>query len=125
MDVRLQLGIVLTAFVVMPGSILAQAITYGNYTHRELKKMAHEAHTTEQYETLASYYRFRQQKFQQEARGEFAEWIRRWRMGTTFASKYPRPEDSSKYRYEYFSYEAQEMGDKADQYEKLAAGAKQ
>jgi hypothetical protein len=94
-----------------------------HYSKAEIKQMVHEAHTTQQYRTLADYFRGQQRKFDQEARSEKQEWERRSQNTTGLAQKYPRPVDSSKNRYEYFSYEAEDMSQQANRYETLAAKA--
>jgi hypothetical protein len=93
------------------------------YSKAQIKHMAHEAHTAQQYRTLADYFRGQQQKFDQEAHSEKQEWDRRSQNTTGRAQKYPRPVDSSKNRYEYFSYKAEDMSHQASLYENLAAKA--
>ena len=85
--------------------------------------MVQSAHTTEDYLTLASYYRWRQQQFDEQAQSEKIEWARRAANGYLAATKYPNPVDSSKYRYEYFEYESQKMGQQAAHFEGLSASA--
>jgi hypothetical protein len=87
----------------------------------ELRRMERQAHTPEQYLQLASAYRAQQQYFQQQADAEMHEWIRRMQFVNPVWEKYPRPEDSSRNRYEYFRYEAQRMSDHASHYETMAA----
>jgi len=87
----------------------------------ELRRMIRDAHTQEQYVVLAKYFRAQQQHFEQEAQAEKVEWIRRSANVSGPAAKYPRPVDSSKNRYEYFSAEANEMDLKASHYEALSA----
>jgi hypothetical protein len=100
----------------------ASGTQYGN---ADLKKMIHEAHTTQQYQALAAFFRSRQQAMEQQAKEEKAEWERRSQITTGIAQKYPRPVDSSRNRYEYFPYEAEQMSQQAAHYESLAASAPQ
>jgi hypothetical protein len=93
------------------------------YSKAQIKHMTHEAHTAQQYRALAEYFRGQQQKFDQEAQTEKQEWERRSRNTTGLAQKYPRPVDSSRNRYEYFSYEGEDMSRQASLYENLAAKA--
>src|SRR5579863_2570665 len=79
----------------------------------ELRRMMHDAHTSSQYRALAVYFRGQQQHFEQQAQAEKAEWIRRSANVSGPAAKYPRPVDSSRNRYEYFTSEAQEMDHQA------------
>jgi len=87
----------------------------------ELKRMIQSAHTTEDYLTLASYFRWRQQQLGQQAHDELVFWAQRSMNVSLEAAKYPRPVDSSKNRYEYFTYEAQKMSQRAAFYEGLSA----
>lgn len=109
--------------VLATGFAGAQTAIAGNYSRSELKQMVHSARTSEQYATLASYYRYRQEVFEQRAHAELTEWARRSQFVFGSANKYPRPVDSSRNRYEYFSYEAQQMSRSADRYQRLAESA--
>ena len=112
----------------LAATAIAQSTTQPvlHHSQSELKQMIHEARTPEQYQALAAYFRARQRDFKEEAKAERAEWVRRnenlW-WGT--AMKYPRPIDSSRNRYEYFTYEADQMGQKAARFEVLSASASQ
>jgi hypothetical protein len=88
----------------------------------ELRRMMRDAHTSAQYHVLAGYFRAQQKHFEQQAEVEREEWIRRSANVSGPAAKYPRPVDSSKNRYEYFTAEAQEMDRQAAHYESLSAG---
>jgi hypothetical protein len=96
-----------------------------NYSHAELQQMIRNAHSPQQYQALAAYFRSRQQVFEQQAQSEKLEWERRSQNVTGPAAKYPRPVDSSKSRYEYFTYEAQQMSSQAAHYESLSASTAQ
>jgi hypothetical protein len=85
--------------------------------------MVQEAHTEEQYKELASYFRSRQQAYEQQAQVEKLEWEHRSENVTSVAAKYPRPVDSSRNRYEYFTYEAGQMSQRAEHYESLTGKA--
>lgn len=113
------LGLVLLAGTA--NLVRAEAIATAHYSHSEIKKMIHDAHTAEQYQALASYFRSQQQAFDQQAQSEKKEWERRRQIVTGAAAKYPRPVDSSKNRYEYFAYEAEQMNQQALHFESLAA----
>jgi hypothetical protein len=95
------------------------------YSHAELKKMISEARTAEQYKTLASYFRAQENSYEQKAAEEKQEWQRRSQINAALYQKYPRPADSSKNRYEYFAYEAQQSNAEASHYENLAASTPQ
>jgi len=102
-------------------SVSAQPTDSHNYSKREIKQMIRSAHTAQQYEELAAYYRSRQSSFRQQAQSEFVELERRMAIETCLAAKYPRPVDSSRNRYEYFKYEAHQMEARAAHYEALSA----
>jgi len=93
------------------------------FSKAQIKQMAHEAHTGPQYRALADYYRAQQQNFDLKAQSEMREWERRSQNTTGLAQKYPRPVDSSRNRFEYFRYEAEEMSRQASLYENFAAKA--
>jgi hypothetical protein len=86
--------------------------------------MMREARTADQYRTLADYFRSQQQHIELQAQAEKEEWQRRSQNVSGPAAKYPRPVDSSRNRYEYFSCEAQEMQRQAAHYDDLAASTK-
>jgi hypothetical protein len=96
-----------------------------SYSHAELRKMISEAHTAEQYQTLATYFSSREISCEQKAAVEKQEWLRLRPVYATLNQKYPRPADASKNRYEYFAYKAQQMNERATHYEDLAASATQ
>jgi hypothetical protein len=114
------------AIALAAGSVAARAesSTPVKLSNAELKQMEQDAHTPQQYQELASYFRSRQQDFRQQAVSEVP--LMAWRSQFTFslAAKYPRPYDSSRNRYDYFMYETHQMSQKAAYYEGLAAGAK-
>jgi hypothetical protein len=123
MKIRVQIASALAAFALTAGYACAESSQ--NLSHFQLKKMVQSAHTADDFASLASYFRWRQEEFQQQARGELAEWDRRSQFVGSIAEKYPRPVDSSRNRYEYFSYEAQQMSRKAAYYESLSEKAPQ
>ena len=102
----------------------ADSVAAPQYTKSQILAMMRTAHTENQYRTLASYFRTQQQEYEQKASGEKQEWERRSVNTTSLAAKYPRPVDSSKNRYEYFTYKAQEMEKQAVHYESLSASTK-
>jgi hypothetical protein len=111
----------LLAVAVAAGAARAESSAPPNLSRADVKKMVREAHTTEQYMTLASYFRWRQQQFEQQAHEELAFWAQRSMNVSLAAAKYPAPVDSSRNRYDYFVYEARQMSLKAAHYESLSA----
>lgn len=92
----------------------------GKLTSTQLKHLVREAHTPQQYETLASYYEQKQLSYQRKAAEEKQEWVRRSQNEMMLAAKYPRPVDSARYRYEYYEASAKEMGALAGKYRQMA-----
>jgi len=126
MKTRFQIACTLLAFAVAAGAACAESAGSSvstNYSSSELKSMMRNAHSQHDYQALAAYFRDRQQTFEQKAQSEKTEWDRRSQNITGPAAKYPRPVDSSKNRYEYFSYEAQQMSQQAAHFEQLTATA--
>ncbi len=114
----------LTSLLVLSaGIVFAQPQTTRQYSHVELQKMIADAHTAPQYQVLATYFRSRQQALEQQAQAEKAEWDRRSQINAASYQKYPRPVDSSRDRYEYFTYQAQQMSQQAAHFESLLASA--
>ncbi len=115
---------ILCGAAVAPLTVIADPAPAPQYSKSEIRRLIASAHTADQYRTLAAYFRSQQQHFEREAQVEKAEWQRRSENVSGPAAKYPRPVDSSRNRYEYFAYEAQEMDRQAAHYESLSAGAK-
>ena len=120
MRIRLGVGVAIAMLTATFSAAHAQSAGTFHYTHAELHKMMQEAHTEQQYKVLASYFRSRQQAFVQQAQSEKQEWERRSQNVTGQAAKYPRPVDSSRSRYEYLTYEAEQMNQRAAHYESLS-----
>ena len=119
MRTRLGVGVIIAILVASLNVAHAQPTNAPHYSHSQLRKMIQEAHTDQQYKELASYFRSRQDGYEQQAQAEKLEWIRRSQNATSVAAKYPRPADSSKNRYEYLTYEAGQMSQRAAHYESL------
>ena len=64
-----------------------------HYTRAQLKQLTREAHTPEQYRTLAGYYEKQHKDYLQQAVEEKQEWVRRSQNIMGVAAKYPRPVD--------------------------------
>ena len=121
MRIKAQIVYALIACAFAASVARAESSTSPNLSRAEVKRMMREAHTTEQYMTLASYFRWRQQQFERQAHDELAFWAKRSMNVSLAAAKYPAPVDSSRNRYDYFVYEAQQMSLKAAHYEGLSA----
>jgi hypothetical protein len=114
------LTLALAVAVCVASPMYSQPSDHPSYSQSELKQMIHDAHTSQQYRDLAAYFRGRQQYFEQQAQSEKTEWDRRSQVTAASYQKYPRPADSSRNRYEYFTYEAQQMASQADHFESLS-----
>lgn len=91
-------------------------------TNAQIRQMARVAHTPEQYRTVAGNYAGLQEKYLRQAAEEKQEWVRRSQnVPAVAANKYPRPMDSSKYGFEYFTGKATEAGSLAAKYNRMAA----
>jgi hypothetical protein len=121
----MQKAIACAAGILIASAVAAGQSTSPSYSHAELKKMIGEAHSAEQYEILAIYFRSQAKCYKQKAAEEKQELWRRLQVDAALYQKYPRPVDSSRNRYEYFAYEAQLMNMQASRYEEQAASAQQ
>ena len=118
------LAVAFTLTLTFPALAIAQqpaAPQAPTYSPAEIKQLVKDAHTQTQYEALTSYYKAQQQTFNAHAQDEWSEYVRRSQLTSGPMQKYPRPVDSSKNRYEYFSYEAAQMADRAAYFEKLSS----
>jgi hypothetical protein len=91
----------------------------------QLKQLAREAHTPEQYKVLAHYYDVKQKSYLKQAAEEKQEWVRRSQITVSLYAKYPKPADSARNLYEYYAAKAAEVGALSAKYSALAdpAGA--
>jgi hypothetical protein len=90
------------------------------YSQKEVAQLTREAHTSEQYQALASYFRSQEKLFNEKAIVEKQEWDRRSTITVGLAAKYPKPADSARNLYQYYSAKADEMATRAADYEHRA-----
>jgi spore cortex formation protein SpoVR/YcgB (stage V sporulation) len=121
---KMQVLAAIAAITVTAGLARAQNSMNAGISHAQVEQMLRSAHTVEQYQMLASYFHARQVVFEEKAQSEKQEWDRRSQITAASYQKYPRPADSSRNRYEYFTSEAQQAGDQAAHYGSLATGAR-
>jgi hypothetical protein len=124
MKTRLGVAVAFVVVVATFSVAYAETPTTPHYSHAEVRKMVHDAHTVQQYQALAAYFRAQQGSYEQQAQSEKQEWERRSQNVYGLAAKYPRPVDSSKNRYEYFSYEADQMSQQAAHFDSLSEAAR-
>jgi len=86
----------------------------------QLKQLARDAHTPEQYKVLAHYYDVKQKGYQKQAAEEKQEWVRRSQITVSLYAKYPKPADSARNLYEYYDAKAAEAGALSAKYSLLA-----
>lgn len=115
---------VVAVLVASAGCVYAQTTANGNsptlLTDAQAKRMRQEARTPDQFKALSVYFASRQADFAAKAASEYAEWTRRSQNIVSIGAKYPRPVDSSRYRYEYFTLMAAESGQQATRYSELS-----
>ena len=121
---KMQVLAAIAAMTVAAGFARAQNSMNADISHSQVQSLLRSAHTVEQYQMLASYFHARQVVFEEKAQAEKQEWDRRSQVTAASYQKYPRPADSSRNRYEYFTYEAQQMSDQAAHYESLSASTR-
>ena len=117
---KIQVLAAIAAFTVSAGLAHAQNSMNAGMSPAQAEQMLHSARTVEQYQMLAGYFHARQLVFEEKAQVEKAEWDRRSQITAASYQKYPRPADSSRNRYEYFTYEAQQMAQQAAHFESLS-----
>lgn len=103
------LGLVLAAFAAVEMQAATPSGT-GHVTPGQIKALAKQAHTPEQFSILAGYYGQLQNDYLKKAAEEKTEWERRSQIDAGLAQKYPRPTDSAHNLYDYLMYKASEMG---------------
>ena len=89
-------------------------------TLSQIKELQRTAHTPAQYELLAGYYDRQQKKYSDLASAERGEWSRRSQNVTSIAAKYPRPVDSARNLYQYYTSRADDASRLSSKYRQLA-----
>jgi hypothetical protein len=117
------LAVGIVAFTLLgTGNARGASVDNDHFSQNQLKQMAHDAHTPEQYKNLVATYSKQQAYFQKQASEEKAEWERRSQNTMSINAKYPRPVDSARNLYEYYVYKAAEAGTLAAKYDQMAGG---
>jgi hypothetical protein len=89
-------------------------------TPAQVKQMAREAQTPQQFAALADYYQAQSRTYSRMASAEMTEWSRRAEMVTPLSEKWPRPADSARNLSEYYRYKAEKLAATAAQYSRMA-----
>ena len=118
-------GRLLLSLAILVGSsaALQSQTTARTLSQNELKKQLADAHTSEQYRGLATYFSQQADSFRSKAREEKTEWDRRKSTTVSIAAKYPTPADSARNLYDYYTYKADEMAARSRHFESMAAGS--
>jgi len=86
----------------------------------QLKQMAREARTPDQYQALANSYGSLQSYYLRQAADEERVWSRLRPITPTMYAKYPRPADSARNLYEYYVEKASKAGAMSTKYAQMA-----
>lgn len=123
---RIFVAILISAFVLVPGTIRAADAENPDepvYTSAQIKKMAREAHTVEQYTVLANYYAAQQRMYKCKAVEQMHLWRERAEMVTPLSEKWPRPVDSARSLHDYYEYKGAQSAALFAIYDRLADAA--
>ena len=96
--------------------LTAVAQNQPRYSRSELKQLVRDAHTREQYQALATYFRSQEKIFNDKAVIEKTEWDRR-KATVTGPEIKSRCVESARNLYQYYAYEACAMATRASDYE--------
>jgi len=99
---------------------VAPAAEVDHVNNAQLKQMAREAHTPEQYQALANSYERQQKYYLKQAADEKQEWVRRSQITTSLYAKSPSPADTARNLYEYYVEKASEAGALSAKYSQMA-----
>jgi len=105
---------------VAPAQTTSSAANSSQVTPAQVKALAKQANTPDQYRALANYYESRQKAYMAKAAEEKQEWARRSTNIMLTAAKYPRPVDSAHYLYDYYTFKAAEASEFSARFQKLA-----
>lgn len=95
---------VIAAMCLTGAALPAQPRDHAHFTRSELRRLIRNAHTDEQYQTLATCFRALETHFRRKAADQDQEYQRlRFR---TLPAKYPTPADSAKGLRDYYRYRA-------------------
>src|SRR5579863_2545034 len=112
--------LIVTLTVVLHPAVASTVGDKPEYTSAQIRKMAREAHTVQQFTVLADYYQTRRRMYQRKAAEEMHLWAERNAMITPLSEKWPRPVDSARNLYDYYEHMADESAALVEHYNKLA-----
>ena len=96
------------------------SINESEYSGSQIKNLAREAQTVEQYTVVANYYAARQRMYKRKAAEEMHLWAQRSEMTDPLREKWPRPVDSARNLYEYYEYQIAQSAALFAKYDRLA-----
>lgn len=99
---------------------MAETADKPEYTSAQIKKLAHEAHTVQQYTILADYYAAQQRMYKSKSVEQMHLWRERAEMPTPLNEKWPRPVDSARNLHDYYEYKAAQAAVQFAKYDRLA-----
>jgi uncharacterized membrane protein YccC len=93
-----------------------------SYSHAQLKQMERDARTPEQNKALADYYGKKQKDYAQLAADAKQDWLQKSQNAPAVAAaKYPRPVDSARNLFEYYTQKASDAATLSAKYDQLAS----
>ena len=111
---------VITVSTLTFGQVAASHANVQTYQSSPADKKAH-AQSPEEYKARAARLRQQEEVLRRKAATEKRDWEQRSLITSSLYAKYPRPADSARNLYEYYTYEANKKGSLAAEYEELAA----
>jgi len=121
--------VVATLSLALPLAGMAQSTQTANLSvplsPHEVHSLMLSAHSSAQYQQLASYFHQQESKFRAEAAAEKIERDRRAQVNAALMQKYPRPVDSAQYLYESYVSQADSAALQAQHFNQLAAAQTQ
>ncbi len=112
--------VVITASTLTFGQVAASPAGVQTYQSSPADGKPH-AQSPEEYKARATRLRQQEEVLRRKAAAEKRDWEQRSRITTSLYAKYPRPADSARNLYEYYTYEANKKGALAAEYEEIAA----
>jgi hypothetical protein len=100
----------------------SKSVVMTQYSRKELHQMMSSAHTNEQYQTLATYFRSQERLFRQKAQAQQQEYEEASRL-VHGAFKFPTRADVARQANEQYTYQASRMAKLAEAYEQRISPA--
>jgi hypothetical protein len=116
-EIFVKIGAIVIIASLLPFSAPCQSVSssHANYRRSEVKQMIRTAHTSEEFDKLASFFEGKEKEFRGKAEEEKKELDRRLEVSYA-GSKYPTPVDSARELLQYYKIKANEFGLRANSY---------